>query len=65
MDIQRDVRIVGEQPSILLVEEEGREWYKAMAEYWQLPEGTNIAASLFYNLGRINCKREERARKKK
>ena len=65
MDIQRDVRIAGKQPTFFLAGEKGKEWYKAMVEYWELPEGTKIMASLFYNLGRIHGKREERARRKR
>ena len=65
MDIQRDVRVAGQMPCCFLEGTENGIFYKSMVERWELQNVSALEAQLFYNLGLIHGKREERARRKK
>lgn len=66
-DIQKEIEISEHQPVKFITDTELRELYSAMAQHWQLDLGSEthcLAASIFYNLGRVHGIREERARRK-
>ena len=66
MNIQKEVKISGYQPTMFIADTESAELYKSMVQYWRLDRNhcSVFAASLFYNLGRVHGIREERARRK-
>ncbi|WP_227149169.1 hypothetical protein [Lacrimispora sp. 210928-DFI.3.58] len=68
MNIQEEVKISGHQTVVFWAGTEMGDLYNAMVERWRL-YGVDrcgaFGASLFYNLGRIQGIRDERARRKK
>lgn len=67
MNIQEELRISTYQPVAFVIDAELAKLYEAMNDYWELDKesGRAFAASVFYNLGRVHGKREERARRKR
>ncbi|RZT02106.1 hypothetical protein [Cuneatibacter caecimuris] len=65
MDIQKEIKIAGYQP-FALPEAGGQLLFSAVTELYHLdrPGSAMFAASMFYNLGRVQGIREERARRK-
>lgn len=66
MNIQEELRISKYQPMTFFAGTEMGELYEAMVKHWRLygeDKGGAFAASLFYNLGRVQGIREERTRR--
>ena len=63
LDIEKEVEISGYHTITFRKNTELGALYSAIVEYWKL-NTKPLAASIFYNLGRVHGIREERARRK-
>ena len=63
MDIQENIKVVGMQNSIFVVDDEMYELYKAFINHKRIECGP-AAASIFYQLGRIHGIQQEGSRRK-